>query len=122
LRDNSGDGFFLNVEESGNAFNVLLLSTQSAAGRPIVTLGSTINKGIFGASVLVRLAGRILFVTILAMLGVQLWHAAAGDSVSMGTALSAVIQNWLYQVLVAGALLLNMRHIIVRLTEPEVGR
>ena len=122
LRDNSGDGFFLNVEDAGNAFNDLLLSTQSAAGRPIVTLGSTINKGIFGASVLVRLAGRILFVTILAILGVQLWHAAAGDSVSMGMAFSAVIQNRLYQVLVLGALLLNMRHIIVRLTEPEVGR
>jgi ubiquinone biosynthesis protein len=122
IRDNSGDGFFLNLEEAGNTFNDLLLSMQSASDRPIVTLGSTINKGIFSASVLVRLAGRILFITVLAMLGVQLWHAAAGDSVSMGTALSAVIQNWLYQVLVAGALLLNMRHIIVRLTEPEVGR
>jgi hypothetical protein len=122
LRENSGDNFFLNLEEAGNAFNDLLLRTQSELGRPIVTLGSTITKGIFSASVLVRLAGRILFVTILAMFGVQLWHAVAGESVSLAMAFSAVIQNRLYQVVVSGILILNMRHIIVRLTEPEVGR
>jgi len=33
-----------------------------------------------------------------------------------------VIQNRLYQVLVLGALILNARHIIARLTEPEVVR
>ena len=122
LHDNSGDGFFLNVEEAGNALNDLLLRMQSAVGRPIVTLGSTINKGIFSASVLVRLAGRVLFITLLAMLGVQLWHAAAGESVPVAMAFGAVIENQLYQVLVLGALILNLRHIIVRLTEPEVGR
>jgi ubiquinone biosynthesis protein len=122
LRDNSGDHFFLNVEEAGNALNDLLLKTQSAQGRPIVTLGSTINKGIFSASVLLRLAGRLILVTLLAMLGVQLWYALAGEPFSMGMAFSAVIRNRLYQVLVAAALLLNLRHIVVRLTEPEVGR
>jgi predicted unusual protein kinase regulating ubiquinone biosynthesis (AarF/ABC1/UbiB family) len=122
LRDNSGDHFYLNVEEAGNALNDLLLRTQSAQGRPIVTLGSTITKGIFGASVMLRLVGRLILVTLLAMLGVQLWHALAGESFSMAMAFSEVIRNRLYQVLVAAALLLNLRHIVVRLTEPEVGR
>jgi ubiquinone biosynthesis protein len=122
LRDNSGDGLYLNVEEAGNAFNDLLLRMQTAVGRPIVTLGSTINKGIFSASVLVRLAGRLLLVTLLAMLGVQLWHAVAGQSVSVAMAFRVVIQSRLFQVLVLGALILNMRHIVVRLTEPELER
>jgi len=122
LRDNSGDNFFLNLEEAGNAFNDLLLRTQASLGRPIVTLGATINKGIFSASVFVRLVGRVLFVTILAMLGVQLWHAVAGESVSMAMAFGEVVHNRLYQAVLVVALILNLRHIIVRLTEPEVER
>jgi predicted unusual protein kinase regulating ubiquinone biosynthesis (AarF/ABC1/UbiB family) len=122
LRDNSGDNFFLNLEEAGDALNDLMLNTQSALGRPIVTLGSTISKSIFSASVLVRLAGRLIVITLLAMLGVQLWYAGTGEVLTLGTALTAVIQNRLYQLLVLGAVLLNMRHIIVRLTEPDVSR
>jgi ubiquinone biosynthesis protein len=122
LRDNSGDGFYLNLEAAGEAFNDLLLNLQSAVGRPIVTLGSTINKGIFSASVLVRLAGRVLFVTLAAMLGVQLWQALAGESLSAGAAFGVVIHNRLYQLVIAAGLILNLRHIIVRLTEPETGR
>jgi len=121
-KENSGDGVFLTIEEAGQAFNDLLLRTQSALGRPIVTLGSTITKSIFSASVLVRLTGRVLLITILAMLGIQLWHAVAGETVSLAQAFNTVIQNRLYQALVLGALILNSRHIIARLTEPEVGR
>ena len=63
-----------------------------------------------------------MLITILAMLGIQLWHAAAGETVSLAGAFNTVIQNRLYQALVLGALILNSRHIIARLTEPEVGR
>ena len=119
LKDNAGDDFFLNVEDAGKAFNDLLLTTQSTLGKPIVNFGSTINKWIFSASVLIRLSGRILFITILAMLGVYFWHSFAGESVSMGSVLISVIQNRLYQAVLLGALIINLRHIIFRLTEPE---
>ena len=121
-KENNGDRVFLTIEEAGQAFNDLLLRTQSALGRPIVTLGSTITKSIFSASVLVRLTGRVVLITVLAMLGVQLWHAASGEMVSLAQAFNAVIQNRLYQALVLAGLILNARHIVARLTEPEVGR
>jgi hypothetical protein len=119
LKDSAGDEFFLNVEESGKTFNDLLLRTQSVLGKPIVNLGSTINKWIFSASVLIRLAGRILFITILAVIGVRLWHAFAGESISIGMVLNLVIQNRLYQAFLIVAMVINLRHIIFRLREPE---
>ena len=122
LRENSGDGFFRNLEEAGNALNDLLLRVQTEVGRPIVTLGSTIDKGIFTASVLVRLAGRVLLGTLLAVLAVQLGQAAAGEALPVAQAFAVVIQSRLYQVLVLGAAVLNMRHIIVRIMQPEVER
>jgi len=121
-KENSGDSLFLTIEEAGQAFNDLLLRTETTLGRPIVTLGSTITKSIFSASVLVRLTGRVVLITVLAMLGIQLWHAASGETISLAQAFNTVIQNRLYQALVLAALILNARHIIARLTEPEVGR
>ena len=119
IKDNSGDAFFLNLEESGKALNDLLLSAQSALGKPIVEVGTTINKWIFSASVLIRLTGRVLFITIVALLGVQSWHIIAGDPVSMAAALTLVIQNRLYQLIVLAAAIINMRHILLRIREPE---
>src|SRR5258708_1062209 len=98
-----------------------MLTTQSRLGRPIVNFGSSVNKWIFGASVLIRLSGRILFITILAMIGVQIWNNLAGQSVSIGTAFVWVAQNRLYQLFLFLALIINVRHIVLRLIEPEAG-
>ncbi|MCC7360100.1 MAG: AarF/ABC1/UbiB kinase family protein [Anaerolineales bacterium] len=121
-KENGGDGVFVSLEEAGQALNDLLLRTQTALGRPIVTLGSTITKSIFSASVLVRLTGRVAVMTVLAMLGVQVWHAAAGEAVPVAQAFQVVIGSRLYQAVLLGAVILNARHIIARLTDPEVGR
>jgi hypothetical protein len=96
-----------------------LLSTQSALGKPIVNVGSTINKWIFGASVLIRLTGRVMFITILALLGVQWWHIMTGNSIPIEAAVSLVTQNRLYQIIILGAFIINMRHILLRIREPE---
>ena len=44
LRDNAGDGVFLNVEDLGNTFNDLMIRAQTILSKPIVNLGSTVNK------------------------------------------------------------------------------
>jgi hypothetical protein len=47
LRDNAGDGVFLNIEDFGNTFNDLMIRAQTILGKPIVSLGSTVNKWVF---------------------------------------------------------------------------
>ncbi len=121
LRDNAGDGFFLNLEEFGKAFNDLMIRTQTTLGRPIVNFGSTVDKWIFCASVLSRMAGRIILVTILAMGMVQIGRYLAGESFSFLTVLSEVAQNKLYQLFWIAAAVFNIRLILFRLRERDAG-
>jgi len=121
LRDNSGDGFFLNLEEFGKSFNDLLIRTQTTLGRPLVIFDATVDKWIFATSVLSRMSGRILLVTILAMGMVQIGRYFAGEPISFGIVLSVVARNKLYQLFLAAAAVLNTRHILFRLKERDAN-
>jgi ubiquinone biosynthesis protein len=119
LRDNSGDGFFLNLEDIGKAFNDLLIRTQTTLGRPIVNLGSTVDKWVFAASVLSRMTGRILLVTILAMGIVHIGGYFTGEPLTFWMELSVVAQNKLYQLFLIAAAVFNVRHILFRLRDRD---
>ncbi len=121
LRDNAGDGLFLNIEEFGNAFNDLMIRTQATLSKPLVNFGSTVDKWIFTTSVLSRMFGRILFVTILFMGTVNLIRYLNAEPASFMNVLSDVARNGLYQLFLAVTFIFNIRHILFRLRDRDAG-
>ncbi len=121
LRSNSGDGFFLNLQEIGRTIDDLMIRTQTTLGKPILSFGSTVDKWIFAASVFSRMAGRILLVTILAVLAVDMTHYLAGEFISFWTALSTVFQNRLFQFFLLVMFVINFSHILVRFRERDAA-
>jgi ubiquinone biosynthesis protein len=121
LRDNAGDGVFLNVEDLGNTFNDLMIRAQTILSKPIVNLGSTVNKWVFATSVLSRMAGRILFITALCMGLISLAHLFTGVPVSFTLAANQVLQNKIYQIFLVVALIFSARLILFRLHDRDVN-
>jgi predicted unusual protein kinase regulating ubiquinone biosynthesis (AarF/ABC1/UbiB family) len=119
LRDNAGDNFFLNLEENGKALNDLMIRAQTILGKPIVSFGSTIGKWIFAFSVLSRMVGRIILITILAIVAVGLSFYLSGAPASFSNGLKVVLQSNLYHLFLVAAIVLNIRHIIFRLRDRD---
>ena len=121
LRENTGDNVFLNLEELGSTFNDLMIRVQSLLSRPVVNLGSTVNKWVFTVSVLSRMAGRILFFT-LALVGlIQLLQYGTGASIPLSASWGAVTSNKLYLVLVGATILFSVRLILFRLRDRDTA-
>jgi hypothetical protein len=121
LKDNAGDNFFLNMEELGKTFTDLMIRTQTTLGKPLVNLGSTVDKWIFAASVLSRMTGRILLLTIVGM-GLFVFSAYfAGLPISINGALTQLVQNRLYLLLLLASIFFNIRHILFRIRDQDSG-
>lgn len=121
LRNNSGDDVFLNVEELGNTLTDVMIRVQSTLSRPIVNLGSTVNKWVFAASVLSRMGGRILFITLVAMGLFGAFGIFAGYPFSFMATLNQVIENRIYQALLVVAVVFSMRLILFRLRDRDLN-
>ncbi len=122
LRENAADGLFLQVEELGNSVNDAMLRAQAMLGRPVVQFGSTVDKLVFTTGVLGRLAGRILFITVLAMGAVAASRSLYGSPVTLDSFVSvllAIVQHPFYLVGVGLMAALNLRHILFRLQERD---
>lgn len=119
LHNNAGDGVFLNIEDLGNAFNDLMIRAQTTLGRPIVNLGSTVNKWIFATSVLSRMAGRILLITVLWMSVIGFIYVSNGEPISLSIAVEQVVQNRLYQAFVIITIVFSARLILFRLGDRD---
>jgi hypothetical protein len=78
-----------------------------------------VNKWVFIASVLSRMAGRILFVSLLFIGLFSFLMLLSGQPVSFIGALSQVIQNKIYQLFLIVAVLFNTRLILFRLRDRD---
>jgi ubiquinone biosynthesis protein len=121
FKNNAGDGIFLHLEEIGKSFNDMMIGAQTMLSKPLVNLGSTVDKGIFITSVLSRMAGRILLVTILGMVLINIALYIKGEPILYFNTLGLVLQDRLYQLFVIIALLINTRHILFRLTDRDAN-
>lgn len=121
LRNNAGDGVFVSIEDLGNSFNDLMIRAQTAFGKPIVNFGSTVNKWVFTASVLSRMGGRILIVSVLFMFFFGIIRIATGEAVSFMAALEQVVKNKLYQAFLIAAVIFNTRLILFRLRDRDIS-
>jgi len=121
LRDNAGDGFFLGLEEFGQAFNDLMIRAQTTLGRPLVNFGSTVDKWIFAVSVISRMLGRILIVTILLVGLITLGQYLTANPVSFPGTLTLVAQNRLYELLLFAAVIFSIRQIAFRFRDRDAS-
>jgi len=122
LKDNAGDGFFLSVEEIGKSLNDIMMRAQTIVSKPIVNLGSTVDKWIFITSVLSRMAGRVVLVTILGMVLANIWLYIRGEPIHYLGTLALVLQNWFYQLFLVVATIFNTRHILFRLRDRDANK
>jgi ubiquinone biosynthesis protein len=120
IRDNTGDDVFLNIEEFGNTFSNIMIRAQTMLSRPIVNLGSTVNKWVFTASVLSRMGGRILFVTLIFMGLVSIFNILTGNPASILSSINLVLQNKLYHLFLIAAFMFNARLIVFRLKDRDL--
>jgi len=120
LRNNAGDGVFLNIEDFGNSFNDIMIRAQTILSKPIVNLGSTVNKWVFTASVLSRMGGRILIISVVFMGLYELFRIFSGDTGSFTSTLNHVLQNKFYQTLMLANVVFNIRLILVRLRDRDI--
>ena len=121
LRENTGDNIFLNVEELGNTFNDLMIRVQSLLSRPVVSLGSTVNKWVFTVSVLSRMVARILFITLVLVGLVQIIQYGMGMQIPFLDTLRAVTSNKLYLVFLGLTTLFSVRLILFRLRDRDTA-
>lgn len=121
LRDNAGDGVFLNVEDLGNTFNDLMIRAQTILSKPIVNLGSTVNKWVFAASVLSRMVGRIVLITLLGMGLVGAVNIISGTPVSFVLTAGAVFQSRVYQGFLVITFVFSTRLILFRLRDRDLS-
>jgi len=120
LRENAGDHVFLNVEDAGNTLDDIMIRVQTLLSKPIVNLGSTVNKWVFAASVLSRMMGRIMFVTLILLGLVEISYIFSGTQIHLVNALGMVILNRFYWAFLAITLLFNVRLILFRLRDRDV--
>lgn len=121
LRDNSGDDVFLNVENVGNAVNDIMFRVQAMLSRPIVNLGSTVNKWVFAASVLSRMGGRILFATLMLVGAVEIYYGVTGVKIPFLDGLGRVASNKFYLAFLAATVIFSLRLIVFRLRDRDMG-
>jgi uncharacterized RDD family membrane protein YckC len=98
-----------------------MIRAQTVLGKPIVNLGSTVNKWVFATSVLSRMVGRILFITALCMGLISLAHIFTGAPISFTLAADQVLQNKIYQIFLVVALVFSARLILFRLHDRDVN-
>jgi hypothetical protein len=98
-----------------------MIRVQTTLSRPIVNLGSTVNKWVFTASVLSRMAGRIVFITILFMSWLGAAGIFAGNPFSFMVTLNEVITNRLYQILMILSVVFSTRLILFRLRDRDLN-
>jgi predicted unusual protein kinase regulating ubiquinone biosynthesis (AarF/ABC1/UbiB family) len=120
LRHNAGDGVFINVEDFGNTINDIMIRAQTILSKPIVTLGSTVNKLVFSISVLGRMAGSIILSTIVLMGLISFTHLIIGDTISLAVSFNQLIQSKIYLIFLIVSGLFSTRLILFRLRDRDI--
>jgi predicted unusual protein kinase regulating ubiquinone biosynthesis (AarF/ABC1/UbiB family) len=115
------DTLFLRLEELLEMGDDVLLQAQHLTSSPVMNFGSIVDKWIFTASVMSRTAARLLWLTILALAAVFLSSAAASDPLTAEQLLLKVVTNGAYMALAALIVILNLRHIYLRLADRDTS-
>jgi ubiquinone biosynthesis protein len=121
LREVAGDGIFLAVDELGQAFNDLMVRAQTSLNNPVLNFSFTVNKWAYAFSVIMRMIGRVLGVTLVAMGLAYAANTIAGHPVQFTNAFLIVTNNRLYQLLLLAIGLFGARNIFFRMRDRDTG-
>jgi predicted unusual protein kinase regulating ubiquinone biosynthesis (AarF/ABC1/UbiB family) len=120
LKETAGDGVFLGLDDLSQSFSDLVIKAQTTLSRPLLNFGSNVKTGVYTASVLTRMIGRILLITLLGMALVSIVSGLGGEPVSFASTLGVVTSNRIYQVLLLAVGLFSIRNILFRLRDRDV--
>jgi hypothetical protein len=112
---------FLRLEELAQAGEDLMRRAQHTISSPTLRFRSFIEKWAFGVSVLSRTAGRLLVITAVVLAGVLAVRYARTGSIAFLDALRATLLDRTYQSVIFVAFVLNMRLLVFRLRDRDVG-
>jgi predicted unusual protein kinase regulating ubiquinone biosynthesis (AarF/ABC1/UbiB family) len=115
----TGDNFFLRLEEMAETGEEILSRAQQMVSSPVLHFSSVVDKWAFGAAVLARMVLRIVFFTWLSALVVSIGSALGTGTTSLVDTFAIVFRHPLYLAVVAGIVILNIRHIMFRLRERD---
>ncbi len=114
------DTLFLRLEEVAKTGEKLLYRTQSFLGSPMFNFSSLVGKWVFTTSMLIKLIGRVMLITLLGASVMAGIHLLRGFDLQLRNILQEVLSNRLYLILLVILLITNTRHILFRLRDQEI--
>jgi ubiquinone biosynthesis protein len=119
FENSTPDNFFLRLEELGELADDVVFRTQHLLSSPLLNFGAVIDKWVFTVSVLGRMAGRIVVITASAAVLVSLVHYFRFGSMDMTDSFAVLMNSLVFQIILVGVVVLNVRHILFRLRERD---
>jgi predicted unusual protein kinase regulating ubiquinone biosynthesis (AarF/ABC1/UbiB family) len=119
LRKSPRDILFLRLEELMETGDDILLAAQQMVSSPVLNFGSMVDKWVFSASILSRLAGRLLILTLLALVATAAMGNAGAELNDWRQLFATVLTNGVFLFLVAVLVILNFRQIYLRLRDHD---
>ncbi len=113
------DTLYLRLEEMAKTGDTMMYRAQTMLSNPILNFGSLVGKWVFTISTLMKLMGRILLVTLLAvaaLYGVQVSGRGPADILAL---LLQIVTNAAYQFTIAVLIVAHLRHILFRLGDAD---
>ena len=120
VENNSGDNFFLRIQELAETGDEVLRRAQHMVASPVLHISSAVDKWAFTTSVLARMLVRIVFFTLLFGIVVSVSRSIQGATTEMLDTLVIVVKNPVYLAAVLVIIFLNIRHILFRLRESDI--
>jgi hypothetical protein len=98
-----------------------MFRAQTTLSRPILSFGFTVNRWVYIASVISRMIGRVLLITLLGMVLVYIFRGLSGEPVTFSSTLGMLTRSTIYQVFLLGVGLFSIRNILFRLRDQDVS-
>jgi predicted unusual protein kinase regulating ubiquinone biosynthesis (AarF/ABC1/UbiB family) len=116
-----GDEFYLKMEELSNVGEKLYHRTKDLISSPVFNYRSLVEKWIHTISILIKLLGRVVFITAVLTFIVLAIQLFSGEPVGFADAIKLVTSNRVYQLLLAFLVVVNVRNVLFRLRDPEIS-
>ncbi len=114
------DTIFLRLEEVAKTSEKLLYRTQNFLGSPMFNFSSLVGKWVFTTSMVIKLIGRVLLITLIAAGIFAGFQILRGFELKPEFIFKEVISNRFYLILLVVLLITNTRHILFRLRDQEI--
>ncbi|MBN1667268.1 MAG: AarF/ABC1/UbiB kinase family protein, partial [Anaerolineales bacterium] len=106
--------WFVRLEQASRAGERLLYRAQGLLGSPVFNFGSLVGKWFFALAHLIRLAGQVTIVTLLAVLFAAVLSLLHAQALDMPALVQQVASSWLYWAVLLILFLTHLRQALFR--------